>query len=1561
MEQEVQCVKVSNAIEKWKKSLLDLSKRNKLLYLTDKDYRRVLNILSPNLYELIDQLVINGKSLTFDYLAFRKSTNEEELGNDQAATLYRKGDIETNLSDEALYSILYRMRREMLTWEEEQGIHTLFLVCGFLNWSESPTSEVFFEAPIILIPVTIERETRDKQYLLKFVEEEIVVNPALIFIMEHDFGLRFPDPPEDWDSTSAEAYYASIEELIGDLNWSVSRIARVGRFTYQKFVMYNDLSEHSDDACKNDLIMSLAKIQKTLNQDNTEIPYNLDDVLNPKQIFPVLDADSSQTEVLLRVKAGQNLVVQGPPGTGKSQTIANIIAQGLRNGKKILFVSEKIAALEVVNRRLKQSDLSFACLEIHSHKSDKVKVVHELNERLNETIKLTKNPTDNYELEKFIQLRDNLNSYVKELHKPRGTMGISVFNAHSNYSKVINARFLDFQFPLNSVKNITVKHFSDLKVSLENLQFYSKVFDSIDFHPWGEVKIRPERLKELPFLLPRLLSYIGSLGEEAKNLLSRANELQNEFEVELPNSIEGLHRLVELTGTVPERFVVPKSVIGKSYGIIVNFFDELNDWARHFEEIKKHSNALSQIFLEEILLEDIQHYLEVFLRKYKSPLRFLNSSYRKDRKMLTKYYKGSKKLSYKTCTSGLEEASKLKDEESWKTGVEKHISDSLGGLYLDTNTDWNSIVDSVSWIKQFNRLVLGESLGTGFWKMTEDNANFKKVLNEEHNLVKKILQQIHKHYDEITKFSTQCSIYRKNLEEATLDDIIRWVNSKKNPSDLQEWIDFSRALESCKVFGLENFLETAKDNKVPASEIENVFFKEFWKHWLYEIYSEVPVLSNFSSPSHEYIVSQFRELDKNLKKNAIETVKRGVLQAAPVVSNGDTGSQTGLIRREAQKRRRIMPIRKLFSKAPHLVQALKPCMLMSPLSVAEYLGNSPFKFDLVIFDEASQIVPADAIGAIIRGSQLVVAGDDKQLPPTRFFQADLSSDDEEDDADEPLESILDECLAIPDFHRTTLRWHYRSKHEELIDFSNKSFYDSKLITFPSPDPKDAIKAVKFHYVREAVYDRGKTRTNIKEAKEIANLLEKHFSSDERRRKSVGVIALSLSQEEAINNEWEKKLEENKTLSNLTDSIKDEPLFIKALEKVQGDERDIIILSIGYGKGPDGNISLNFGPLNKNGGERRLNVAVTRAREEITVVSSILPHELDLTRLTTRKRGIEVLQNYLEYASNGISAHEVSETGSAESEFELAVKERLESEGFKVDSQVGCSGFRIDLAIKYPRNPNKYVLGVECDGATYHSQRSARDRDRLRQEVLERLGWKIFRIWSTGWIKDPDRIIEAIKSRVSELEVSNYETTQNEDNKLTEKTMGYEDSKPAPKETSVDYGFYEYTHYKPKKMESATEQQIERMITEMVKIESPVHKDAIIRKISETYPIARMSQKKRKYLESLITRSIVKNNFQYRDNFLWNGSTVQPRVAKGGEEQRPIEEIPLEEISLAIEKIVDKVYGITIEGLIKTLSNEFGYKKTGNKMTIKVKKAVGLLLGSGKLQQYNDQLVRPDHH
>jgi superfamily I DNA and/or RNA helicase len=340
-----------------------------------------------------------------------------------------------------------------------------------------------------------------------------------------------------------------------------------------------------------------------------------------------------------------------------------------------------------------------------------------------------------------------------------------------------------------------------------------------------------------------------------------------------------------------------------------------------------------------------------------------------------------------------------------------------------------------------------------------------------------------------------------------------------------------------------------------------------------------------------------------------------------------------------------------------------------------------------------------------------VAGDNKQLPPTRFFQVDLDSDEDEDEMDDvPLESILDECSAVPNFNQSMLKWHYRSKHEELISFSNSLFYNGALVTFPSPYVGVSSGAVQFHHVSDGVYDRGASKTNRKEAAEIIKLVSRHLRQNQWA--SVGVITLSIAQEEAVLQEWEKRMAAEPDLAALVSSQKDEPFFIKALEKVQGDERDYIFISIGYGPDQNGVVHMNFGPINRQGGQRRLNVAITRSRYQTTIVSSMHPHQLDLAKLTTGHEGVKTLQKYMEYAKNGGRLIEqVSGTDIPESDFEYAVKDALESKGYTVDAQVGFSGFRIDLGVHHPDHPNRYILGIECDGATYHSHKTARDRDR----------------------------------------------------------------------------------------------------------------------------------------------------------------------------------------------------------------------------------------------------------
>src|SRR5438270_10458542 len=414
-------------------------------------------------------------------------------------------------------------------------------------------------------------------------------------------------------------------------------------------------------------------------------------------------------------------------------------------------------------------------------------------------------------------------------------------------------------------------------------------------------------------------------------------------------------------------------------------------------------------------------------------------------------------------------------------------------------------------------------------------------------------------------------------------------------------------------------------------------------------------------------------------------------------------------------------------------------MLMSPLSIARFLGESAMRFDVVIFDEASQILPADAVGAIGRGKQVVVVGDPQQLPPTRFFN--VSAQIGEDESEEELpESVLDACLGAG-LPMKPLMWHYRSRHEHLIAFSNKHFYRRQLITFPSPS--DEVRAVEFIRVEDGVYDRGSSKVNKAEARRIVDLVLEHVETYPDQ--SLGVITFSEAQMVAVQTELDVRKRIRPELEPLLkeDRPDGEGFFVKNLENVQGDERDVILFSVGYGPDQAGNLSVNFGPLNRDGGERRLNVAVTRARLRVKILASFYPHELDTSR--TQARGVHLLRKYLEFAEQGPIAllNEITAAGGEyESQFEEAVADALQSRGLQVVPQIGVGGFRIDLGVKDP-SAERYLLGIECDGATYHPSKIARDRDRLRPPVHENLGWRIHRIWSTDWLKDPVREAERI--------------------------------------------------------------------------------------------------------------------------------------------------------------------------------------------------------------------------
>ena len=569
----------------------------------------------------------------------------------------------------------------------------------------------------------------------------------------------------------------------------------------------------------------------------------------------------------------------------------------------------------------------------------------------------------------------------------------------------------------------------------------------------------------------------------------------------------------------------------------------------------------------------------------------------------------------------------------------------------------------------------------------------------------------------------------------------------KRRRTLRDWCAWLRSRSEAVTGGLLPLVKAVEDGRVPATEILATFEAAYCAWWSEAVMTEDVVLREFSTAEHEAKIRKFGEADERYQEATSAYIAARLQAKVPAHSAMKGESGWGIIRRELQKQRHHRPVRVLLEEASEAMMTLTPCFMMSPLSVAQYLPTDQSLFDVVIFDEASQIAVGDAIGPIDRGRQVIVAGDPKQLPPTNFFARSDDDPDGDVEYEGDLESILDEMIGAG-FPKEDLNLHYRSRSESLIAFSNTHYYDKKLITFPAPDVKDKRVSLR---PGKGLYARGASRQNEAEAKAVVAEIVRRLTHDDEsvRRQSIGVVTFNTEQQALIEDLLDRERDRQPEIEfafSADESV--EPVFVKNLETVQGDERDVILFSITYGPDQSGHVSMNFGPLNRDGGERRLNVAITRSKSEMVVFSTLRPEHIDLSR--TKARAVADLKNFLDYADRGPPALATTaprSIGDAESPFEVAVAEALRRKGWVVKPQIGVSAYRIDLGVVHPDHPGRYLAGVECDGATYHSSTTARDRDKTRQQKLEGLGWKLFRIWSTDWWTDKARATEAIDGQL----------------------------------------------------------------------------------------------------------------------------------------------------------------------------------------------------------------------
>lgn len=894
-----------------------------------------------------------------------------------------------------------------------------------------------------------------------------------------------------------------------------------------------------------------------------------------------------------------------------------------------------------------------------------------------------------------------------------------------------------------------------------------------------------------------------------------------------------------------------------------------------------------------------------------------------------------------------------------------------GNYYDGLATDWGKLIAALEYTLEFKILISLHHLSEAFVRNICENTEIISYCNDEY------LKMSEMHAEAKSSIAWFASLFDNGEEfyQCSIPDLVcRMLLCRDRKHLLEEWVDYCTNREKCEQAGLGEFVNTIVDSGIDPNHIVDSYLKRFYRLWLDAILPGFPAVQSFRGRIQAQTINEFREYDKGQFKIAQARVRERALSRIPDLNSiNGARDEIAILKRELNKQRRLMPLRKLFMSIPNLITSLRPCFMMSPLSVSVFLEAQSYDFDLVIFDEASQVHTEDAIGAIMRGKQVIIVGDTKQLPPTSFFSTSINDDDFDVDSNEApdddqdacaYESILDESVAV--LPERSLRWHYRSRHEHLIAFSNIKIYNNQLITFPSPVASAQDCGVEYVYVKDGVYDRGGKKNNIVEARKVADLVFEHFSKYPDR--SLGVVTFSEAQQNAVDAAIRQKRLQNPDFDRFFIEDKEEPFFIKNLENVQGDERDTIIFSIGYAKDNRGVMYMNFGPLSREGGYRRLNVAITRAKYNIKLVGSIVPSDIELDKVSSE--GVRMLRHYIEFAQQGIRAleRELTFDGGVvlESPFEEAIYDFLQSKGYNVVTQVGCSGFRIDMAVKHPVERGKFAIGIECDGATYHSSRTARERDRLRQSILESMGWNIYRVWSTDWIKDPAtegaKLINAIEKAFTAAESGYEHRKQAEENK--EETiipLINIEEKVEPSETGAagyDFELYKRADLLKISTDNGRKRKKSDIVWDIISMEQPIHFEELCRRIAPVFDRQKVTSVVRTEVGNIFRKHLAGKIIKDSNEFvrIKDFADLKVRVPDPDDDYvRSIAYISNEELALAMKTIVQRSFGITPEDLFIVTAREFGFRRTGENIISALSQVYEKMLGSNEVSEIDGKI------
>lgn len=1537
-------------LTQWERKLLDLGLRNNLINM--RLSQRVIPLLSFSPEALEDALSDGGDfsvlarpadikadtgGVSFETLQVSGASEEflrSEFKNHRLRAAINEKDLSQNIKN------LYRTAK---TAAEENGANTLYLALGIVRWYETERSTKARYAPALLIPVDIIRRSANAGYVIRMRDDEPQINVTLLEKLKQDFRITVTglDPlPSDEHGADVRKVLTILRRAVMEQpRWDVLDAACIGIFSFSQFVMWNDIRNRADELAKNKTVSSLISGHLTWDARDMEIGDHVDE----NALLP-LPADASQLFAIKAACAGESFVLHGPPGTGKSQSITALIANAIAEGKSVLFIAEKMAALEVVQRRLAKIGLASFCLQLHSNKSRKKDVLEQLRHALEAGAPASEEKYGRTARRAEL-LRCELDEYASALHK-RQKCGMSVYELVNEYEKYRNAPDIA-PFPPEFAAAADADTIALQESLTERLTAAARAAGHPQEHPLSDVgrSVYSQQLKES--VLPAVSGYEKALA----GMNAACAGFSDAFGLAAPSPL----RDIKKTAAAAEELTLWQQ-LPKAWAAAEDpeeYFAGVRGMSRHFQKAAELRDELLRAWNENFFREDGASLLSELSA---ASSKWFIGKFFAMKKIRERIARCAKALpSENELAEHFERLAAFQKEKAAADNLFAEFGAGLEKLFRGENTNWHEIEkvaeEAYGSAQKLRALCAGCRL-----RVKASEAEAASAAAAVKNAWEKLsgakaalyaLLEI-KEYGGAGWFENQAKLC---------------ADIKENADDIKEWTAWNAAAADAENAGLAPVVEAYRSG-LAHEDVKNAFRKSLFRSLASRAIAETPALARFSGAVFNEKIEQLRRTDGELFDAAKEEIFRRLAAKVPAsAKEASQSSELGILQRAIRSGGRGTSIRRLFQQIPNLLPRLAPCMLMSPISAAQYLDPSREPFSLVVFDEASQLPTSRAVGALARGRNAVIVGDPNQMPPTSFFAVNMA--DEDNLEAEDLESVLDDCIALG-MPQTHLLWHYRSRHESLIAFSNYRFYENRLRTFPSANDRET----KVSLVRvKGVFDRGRTRQNRAEAEAVVEELKRRCHDAVLSRFSVGVVTFNIQQQNLIDDLLNEACKNDSKLDAWAYSG-EEPLFIKNLENVQGDERDVILFSVGYGPDENGRVHMNFGPLNRSGGWRRLNVAVSRSRCEMVVFATIEPEQIDTAR--TSSEGAAALKDFLEYAQGRTPLRrESAAAGRAfrASGIAEAICAALSENGFETQREIGRSGFRVDIGVVDPKNKDRYMLGILLDGESYGGAKTTRDREIAQISVLQGLGWNIMRVWTMDWWDNSGKEIKRILAEIEKIMLKEAENKENSDapeaeekKEAKEQMLSAETAAETQRQEREEKALPLYKAAKLERTPVSAEEfllpkytaAIRARLLYVIEQEAPVSEQLAARRVLQSFGIARAGGRIQARMDDIFSSLRLKETRQEGADICWSDGQDPDsyslfRAPADEESKRDAKDIPLQEAANAVIKVLEEQISMPAEDLVKEAAKLLGYSRQGAALSALFADAVKYASAKGRIR------------